>query len=112
MELSKSDKKAARILIEKGIIKEFDNGLQEFHKILNDWENKKSDNRETYHTLYGSIKNFDKHIARLYDNMTGSKYLIVIIAQLREGVIEDSDLSGLSEDARKKIRTVLSFDNK
>jgi hypothetical protein len=112
MELSKSDKKAARIIIEKGIMKEFANGLGEFSNILKDWEDKKSDNRETYHTLYGSIKNFDKHIARLYDNMTGSKYLFIIIAQLRNGVIDDSDLADLSEEIRGKIKTILSFDNK
>jgi hypothetical protein len=112
MELSKSDKKAVRIIIEKGIMKEFDNGLKEFHKILNDWENKKSDNRETYHTLYKSIRDFDKYIARMYDNLTGSHYLLIIIAQLRNGVINDSDLAGLSEATLAKIKTVLSFDNK
>lgn len=93
-------------------MKEFANGLDEFSKILKDWEEKKSDNRDTYHTLYKSVKDFDKHIARLYDNMTGSKYLIIIIAQLRDRVIEDSDLASLSEEAREKIRTILSFDNK
>jgi hypothetical protein len=30
MELSKSDKKAARIIIEKGILQEFDDGINEF----------------------------------------------------------------------------------
>lgn len=93
-------------------MKEFANGLNEFSKILKDWEEKKSDNRETYHTLYGSIKDFDKHIARLYDNMTGSHYLFIIIAQLQNGVIDDSDLAGLSEEARGEIKIVLSFDNK
>jgi hypothetical protein len=111
MDLSKSDKKAARIIIEKGILKEFDNGLKEFSKILKDWEEKKSDNRETYHTLYRSVRDFDKHIAHLYDNMTGSHYLFIIIAQLQNGVIDDSDLAGLSEETRDKIKTVLSFDN-
>jgi hypothetical protein len=112
MELSKSDKKAARIIIEKGILQEFDNGLNEFSKILKGWEEKKSDNRDTYHTLYKSVRDFDKHIARLYDNMSGSKYLFIIIAQLQNGIIDDSDLEGLSEDAMDKIKTIMSFDNK
>ena len=111
MELSKSDKKAARIIIEKGLSQEFVNGLKEFSKILKNWEEKKSDNRETYHTLYKSIRDFDKHIARLYDNMTGSHYLFIIVAQLRTGVVNDSDLDGLSEGSRERIRTILSFDN-
>jgi len=112
MELSKSDKKAARIIIEKGIMNEFANGLNEFSKILKDWEERISDNRETYHTLYKSIREFDKYIARMYDNITGSRYLLIIIAQFRNGVIEDSDLEGLSEETREKIKRVLSFDNK
>jgi len=33
-----------------------------FSKILKAWEEKKSDNREIYHTLYRNIKGFDKHI--------------------------------------------------
>jgi hypothetical protein len=112
MDLSKSDKKSARILIDKGINKEFENGLNEFSKILKDWEDKKSDNNETYHTLYKSIRDFDKYIARMYDNITGSRYLLIIIAQLRNGVIDDSDLADFSEETREKIRTILSFDNK
>jgi hypothetical protein len=111
MDLSKSDKKAARIIIEKGILREFDNGLNKFSKILKLWEEKKSDNRDTYHTLYRSIKDFDKHIAHLYDNMSGSKYLFIIVAQRRDGVINDSDLDDLSEEVRERIRTILSFDN-
>lgn len=111
MELSKSDKKAARKIIEKGIMKEFANGLNEFSTILKNWEDKKSDNRETYHTLYKSIRDFDKYIAHMYDNITGSHYLLIIIAQLRNRVIDDSDLTDFSEETREKIRTIMSFDN-
>jgi hypothetical protein len=111
MELSKSDKKAARSIIDKGINEELENGLKEFSKILKVWEENRSDNRETYYALYRRVKDFDKHIARLYDDMTGSHYLFIIIAQLRNGVIDDSDLAGLSEGSRDKIKTVLSFDN-
>lgn len=112
MDLSKSDKKAARIIIDKGINKEFENGLNEFNQILKNWEQKRSDNRETYHSLYRSVKDFDKYIARLYDDITGSRYLFIIVAQLRNGVIDETDLAGLSEETRDKIRTILSFDNK
>lgn len=111
MDLSKSDKKAARIIIDKGINKEFENGLNEFSQILKDWEDKKSDNNKTYYTLYKSIRDFDKYIARMYDNISGSRYLLIVIAQLRNGVINDSDLAGFSEETRDKIKKVLSFDN-
>jgi len=112
MELSKSDKKAARNIIDKGIMKEFAKGLNEFSKILKAWEEKKSDNREIYHTLYRNIKGFDKHIASRYDNMTGSHYLFIVIAQLRDGVIDDSDLEVLSDETREKIKTIMSLDNR
>jgi cation transport regulator ChaC len=51
-------------------------------------------------------------LMNLYDYMPGSQYLFVIIAQLREGVIHDSDLENLSEEVRERIRTILSFDDK
>jgi hypothetical protein len=37
IELSKSDKKAARLLIDTGLEREYDNGLKKASGILEDW---------------------------------------------------------------------------
>jgi hypothetical protein len=106
VELTKKDKKVARQIIEKGLQKEFEKGLHDADSILSEWKEKAKDNRESYHALYKTITDFDKHIARRYDGMSGSNYLLTIAAQLRDGVIAETDLTELSEDARQ---TILNF---
>jgi hypothetical protein len=109
MELSKSDKKAARTIIEKGLQQEFAGGLNQFRKLLNHWQEKESDNRETYHRLYKSVIDFDKHISSRYDDMRGRNYLFILVAQLNEGFINDRDLVNLSAEAQEEIKRIKYF---
>jgi len=100
MELSKKDKKAAREVIEKGLQREFENGLSKTDSILESWRRKEKENKETYHQLYKHIVNFDKHIARRYDGITGSRYLLTITSQMLDNVIHEEDLVDFSEEVR------------
>ena len=104
MELSKREKKLTREIIEAGLQKEFTKALLDADKILNDWKIKGLDNRNAYHNLYKHIIDFDKHIARRYDGMTGSRYLLVLIAQLQDGLISESDLENFSEEVKNIIK--------
>jgi hypothetical protein len=106
MELSKKDKKRVREIIETGIQKEFANGLFKADNILTGWKNKSKKNRDAYHQLYEHIIDFDKHIARRYDGMTGSKYLFIIAGQLRESVISENDLRDLTDEAQNAIKVI------
>lgn len=103
IELSPKDKRIARELIEKGLRKEFQQGLQQFDAILQKWKNEQQDNKDVYHNLYKSVRDFDKHIAQRYDNMKGSTYLLILIAQLRDNIICEEDLIELNPDARNAI---------
>ena len=103
IEFSKKDKRIARELIEKGLQKEFQQGLQQFDAILQNWKNGQQDNRDTYHNLYKSVRDFDKHIARRYDNIKGSTYLDTLIAQLMNGLICEEDLFELNPDTRNAV---------
>ena len=103
MELSKKDKKAAREVIEKGLQKEFARGLNDADTILQGWKNNQTDNRATYHRLYEMIVKFDKHIARRYNGMTGSRYLFIVAAQLADEVISLHELKDFSGEAQKAI---------
>ena len=103
LQLSKKDKKVARAIIEKGLLKEFAKGLFDADSVLHDWKNKVRDNRESYHLLFKTVKEFDKHIAKRYDGMTGSKYIFVIAGQLIDGIIDETDLKELSEDVQQVI---------
>ena len=103
LQLTKHDKKVARAIIDKGLQKEFAKGLFEADSVLHDWKNNVRDARDTYHLLYKTIKEFDKHIAARYDSMSGSKYIFTIAGQLLDGVISEADLKELSEKPRQAI---------
>ncbi|NII25332.1 hypothetical protein HB364_09580 [Pseudoflavitalea sp. X16] len=103
IELSKKDKRIARELIEKGLQKEFQQGLQQFDAILQKWKNEQQDNRDTYHNLYKTVRDFDKHIARRYDNMRGSTYLMILAAQLADKLISEDELTEMNPDARNAV---------
>ncbi len=106
MELSKQEKKVAREIIETGLQKEFAKGLFDADTILHQWKNKSTDNRDAYHLLFKKITDFDKHIARRYDGMTGSKYLFVIAAQFQDGIISESDLEKCSERVKQAVKLI------
>jgi hypothetical protein len=106
MELSKQEKKVAREIIETGLQKEFAKGLFDADTILHQWKNKSTDNRDAYHLLFKKITDFDKHVARRYDGMTGSKYLFVIAAQFQDGIISESDLEKCSERVKQAVKLI------
>jgi hypothetical protein len=108
MELSKKDRKVARQIIEDGLQNEFGKGLDKIDKVLKKWKEEKQDNRESYHLLFETISDFDKHIAKRYDNMTGSKYLFIIASQLHDDIINEGSLSELSEEVIRKIKFLIS----
>ena len=102
-ELTKSQKRIARQIIETGLQREFEAGIKKLDNILTEWKRNELDNRAVYLELYGSLTNHDKHIARRYDRMTGSKYLDIIAAQLADKVIAVEELNDFPEDIRQKI---------
>jgi hypothetical protein len=109
IELSKADKRAALEIIEKGLQVEFAQGLNKSFQILEDWKAKKKCNKDAYQELYGHIRDYDKHIARRYDNMTGSKYLFIIAGQIIDEAVDESEIQKLSPDAREFVNRILSL---
>ena len=108
-ELTKSQKKKARICIEKGLLKEFESGIERLETIIKDWRNTTADNRETYHKLYSTLSNFDKKISKQYDGMTGSTYLFILVVQLREGHITQADIDEMDEVVIEKVKVINSL---
>lgn len=103
LELSKKDKKIAREIIEIGLQKEFQQGMEKMEAILTHWKTDKTDNRETYLKLYKSLTNFDKHIAKRYDDMKPSVYIFILAAQLSDGLISEEDLNKLDQVVRNAV---------
>ncbi|MBA4409045.1 MAG: hypothetical protein Q8S54_18005 [Bacteroidota bacterium] len=102
-EFSKADKKLVRQIIETGLQREFANGLVKMGKIIKDWELKGTSSQDAYYKLFKALKNFDKHIARRYDKLTGSQYKLIVASQLYDEVIGEDDLNGLSDEAKSEI---------
>jgi len=109
-EFTKSQKKIARQLIEKGLLKEFADGIKKLDNIISLWKAKTLSERETWYELYEKLKKHDKHIARRYDRLSGSQYLYVIAAQLADGVISKDDLEEFNEDVRENILFLSKID--
>ncbi|MBD0277085.1 MAG: hypothetical protein ICV81_03850 [Flavisolibacter sp.] len=108
-ELTKPEKKAARAIIEKGVRREMKDNLRELEAIITDWRRNNKDVKETYYNVYKTLTNFDKHVARRYDGMTGSRYLLTIISQFQDGVVTDEDLSELlptTQELVKRFKTL------
>ncbi len=103
LELKKPEKKIARQIIEKGLQKEYVTGIEKLERIIGKWKNKESDNKETYQLLCKTLIQYDKHIARRYDYIGGSKYAFTIACQLADGVISKNDLEDFCAETKKII---------
>ena len=111
LELTKSQKKIARRIIETGLQREYEVGVRKLDRIISRWKSEDLNNRDAYMELYESLTSHDKHIARRYNRMTGSWYLHIIAAQLADKVITVEELSDFPEDIRQKIYLLSGMDN-
>ena len=101
IELSKNQKKIARELIENSLQKECAQFLEKIEQSVSD-RNKKSPH-EAYLELYRDVKTFDKHIAKRYDDLRGSKYFIIIWGLFLDEVLTMEDLNRFDKDIREKF---------
>lgn len=103
LDLSKSQKKIARQIIETGLEREFKNGIVEIDKGIQLWKDGKTETRDTYYKMYNSMISFDKKIGRRYDNMKGTTYLFILAGQLADGIISRAELNMFDNDIKEKI---------
>lgn len=103
-ELPKSQKKNARGIIEKGLQREYQNGIEKVDAVIEKWKSGKLDSREAYLAIYKKLISYDRHLARRYDNISGSKYLMIISGLVADGIISFDELSELDDQARQVIQ--------
>ncbi len=103
IELSKSDKNTARLLIDKGLDREYEVGLKKAAKMIEEWLKGNLDNRDAYMKLYKQITDYDYHIAKRYNNISGSSYLTSVIGLVYDEVIKEDELNDFSEDVKMFI---------
>ncbi|HPI12045.1 MAG TPA: hypothetical protein PLK63_13470 [Catalimonadaceae bacterium] len=107
MTLSKPDKKVARELIERGLEMEFEEGLTEFAGIIADWQSGKTSVKDTYYGLFKSVAEFDKHIARRYDRITGSNYYWIVLQLFVDKKIPISEMDRFAPDVQMRYRFLM-----
>lgn len=118
MELTKSDKKLCRKLMHIGIERECEKFVREMQKLSSKpipLDELGAPYREEngfvvegpwhkrYITQFRKVKNFDKHVARRYDGITGSHYLDCVLDLYYNDVITDDDIAPLSEEPRNYL---------
>lgn len=102
-DLSKSQKKIARSVMDKGLDHDYQQGLTKADAILDKWKNGSLNNRDAYMKLFSSIKYTDKTIARRYNNKGGSRWVEVMADQLANGSITEDDISEFNDEVKNRI---------
>lgn len=103
IELTKSQKRKVRELIQKALLQDYSDAIISIRKLSDSYIEGKSDPKDHYHKLYSTLTSKDEEIARRYDDLTGSRYLPTLIMLLREGVLSTEDLQELDDDLRKQL---------
>jgi hypothetical protein len=109
IDLSKSEKRAARVVIKKGMMLEMERALQKAEAILGDWKGGKGNPQEAYHVLYKHIFDFDKHVARRYDDLKNDDLILTVALQLREGLLSRQELEVFSKETKAWLERIVSL---
>ena len=102
VEQTKGQKKVARMLINKALLRECEKFLFQTKRMLNHPEEGKNPH-ENYLRLYDKVHKFDKHIARTYDGLTGSRYFITVYNLYFDGVLTDEDISLFDDEMKNRL---------
>ncbi|MGD0591634.1 MAG: hypothetical protein ABSA44_12695 [Bacteroidota bacterium] len=103
VELTKSQKKKVRELIEKGITRDFLDGVKRIKSISDSFVEGSSDPKEYYHKLFSTMMNKNEVIAKRYDDLRGSNYFIRLVMLLEDGVISREEIQGLDDELKAKL---------
>jgi hypothetical protein len=94
-------------LIERGINRDFIDGIISIKKICDTYIEGKSDPREYYHKLFSVLHSKDKDIARRYDDIKGSQYLMRLGNLFREGILTQDGLQDIDEKLKLKLSSYM-----
>ena len=102
-DLSKSDKKAARNVIDLSLVRELEQGVKEFDALLSRWKSGSLKTDDTYWDLTEAIRKHNKLIRRRYGDIRCSTYLTIILGLMADEIIHENDLKEFSEETREYL---------
>ena len=103
IELAKSQKKIARELIDLGLQLECKLFTDKITKFTNSSEWKIGNPHENYIKLYQKVVSFDKHIAKRYNNVTGSHYFMTVWGLFYDDVLTTEDISRFDIEVQNEL---------
>lgn len=103
IELSKSQKKIARELIENSLQMECTQFLEEIEMSVSNWKLKHKSSHEAYLNLYKKVKSFDKHIVKRYDDLRESTYFTILMGLLLDEILVPEDLDCFDEELKGRL---------
>lgn len=102
--LTKPQKKVCRELIEMALQRECQQFVDSLPKAIAKAETEDKSAHETYLEIYKKVMNFDKKIARTYDNVTGAKYFMTVFTLYNRKVLKDKDLEIADDEMIAQIK--------
>ena len=108
IELSKTQKKIARELIQNGLLRECKSFTEEIAKFTNSLEWETENPHDLYLKLYKKVDFFDEHIAKRYNNLTGSHYLFKIIELLQDEVLTVDDAARFDTEVQDEVSRIIN----
>jgi hypothetical protein len=103
-ELSKSQKKTARVVMDKGLENHYIRALSDVETILLKWRNGQFKGAKlSYMKLFQCVKRNDNNIAGIYNDKGGSRWVEVMAMQLADRVITLEDIRDFDDEVRETI---------
>jgi hypothetical protein len=103
-ELSKSQKKIARRVMDKGLDNHYKRALLDVKTIIHKWDDGAFEsNKDAYMLLFKTVDKNDNNIARIYNDKGGSRWVEIMSMQFYDGVITADDLKEFDEDVKNVI---------
>lgn len=103
MELSKSQKKIARMLIEEAMQRECKAFMESVEQFVQQPERENETFHNKYIALYKKVHSFDKHFGKRYDGLGGSYYFITVVDLFYSNVLTIEDISQFDEEVQNQI---------
>ena len=103
LELTKTQKKIARELIDLGLQRECKAFTDKITKFTNSPEWKTGNSHELYLKLYKKVTSFDKHIARRYNDLTGSHYLMAVFGLFQDEILTPDDIARFDIEVQNEL---------
>lgn len=99
-QLTKHEKKIARILNDKRIDSQYKTALEQVDQILSAWKQGSVDNRTACMKLYKKVEQQDNRIGKRYNDIGGSDYLLAVADIYIDGQITEEDIKDFTEETR------------